>query len=187
MISSLHKQTKLKWQQNSTAQHYLYTAAHLVLSNGLGGGRNIFPVILLQILWPGALTWRRHGDQRSPWRPAPDVALIIHLGCKHPRSLLDKAHTHNQAHSTHPDSNTHHILYASIICQVVSRYSFKWFLALWCWLTVIWCSFDFFFFFYDFCCRKYSHNAQLLIPANFTICTSMASQSHPQYWTKTIA
>ena len=49
---------------------------------------------------------------------APDAALMIHLGCKQPLSLLDKAHTHNQANSTHEDGNTHHSYFVDFLIAI---------------------------------------------------------------------
>ena len=102
----------------------------------------------------------------------PDAVLMIILA-----SLLNKAHTDNQAHSTWQhilgSFSTLYIMFGGFSVCLQVAFSTSMLIG----GTLI------FLFRPTFGCKKYLHNAQLLIPANFCL----ASQSHPQYWTKMIA
>ena len=157
---------------NSTAQHYLYTVTHLVLSKSTWYWGNFFLVLLLQILssespdlapyLKGA--WHVKDHHGQPRAGTTDTALTIHLGCKQPLSLLDKSHTHNQAHNTHQDDSTRH-------SWLIFKYMSGGFSVC---LQVVFGPFDANWRHFDvplrfFCSGrlpKCLHNGQLLIPAN---------------------
>ena len=89
-------------------------STHLVLSKSIWFfGEIFFFILLLQILINGLRSGRRPGRSKvtkdSREAGIADAALTIHLGCKQPLSLLDKAHIYNQAYSTHEDGSTQHI------------------------------------------------------------------------------
>ena len=133
----------------------------------------------LRVIWSeGAWQVKGHHGQlrgRHTWR-------TIHLGSKQPLSLLDKTHTHNQAHSTHEDGNTHHILFISYayIMMYVRRFLSKWF---W-YFDANWQHFDVHLFRLTSGCQ---HNAQFQLQRSLFALLWLLDLTLSIYWTKTIA